>query len=205
MQSGLRQLYRKVRYGESIIVVSGLPRSGTSMIMKMLEAGGMSILSDGVRTADDDNPKGYYEHEEVKDLAETTDKSWLRNARGKVIKIISYLLKELPRKNNYKVLFMHRNLHEILASQAKMLTRRGETSETSDEHLLELYEDHLWKANYLIEHANHIRAINLQHRDVLAEPVEQSRRICDFLGENIDVTEMAGVVDEQLYRNRAGD
>lgn len=175
------------------------------MIMKMLEAGGMNILSDGVRTADEDNPKGYYEHERVKNLAEESDRSWLRSGRGKVIKIISYLIKELPKTNNYKVLFLHRNLHEILASQAKMLARRGETSETSDAQMLELYEDHLWKVNYFIERASHIDAIDLQHRDVILEPLEQARRVRDFLGEDIDVMEMAGVVDEKLYRNRAGE
>ena len=119
-------LYRRVRYGPPIVVVSGLPRSGTSMAMKMLEAGGLSVVTDGLRAADEDNPKGYYEDERVKDLHQAADKAWLRDARGKVVKIISFLLKSLPAENNYQVLFMHRNLREIVSSQNKMLVRRGE-------------------------------------------------------------------------------
>src|SRR5688572_10458496 len=103
------------------------------MAMKMLEAGGLHVVSDGRRSADEDNPRGYYEDERVKDLHRPGDKSWLRATRGKVIKIISFLLKSLPADNNYKVLFMHRNLREIVASQNKMLDRRGEKNDTSDE------------------------------------------------------------------------
>ena len=94
-QNPLMKAYRKLRYGEPVIVVSGLPRSGTSMAMKMLAAGGLSTVTDGQRTADEDNPKGYYEDERVKDLAQMEDKSWLEGARGKAIKIISFLLREL--------------------------------------------------------------------------------------------------------------
>src|SRR5438128_3864516 len=126
-------VYRRVRYGRPIVVVSGLPRSGTSMAMKMLEAGGLRVVTDGQRTADEDNPKGYYEDERVKDLHREGDKTWLRDARGDVVKIISFLLKSLPADNNYKVLFMHRNLREIVASQNKMLARRGEKNETPDD------------------------------------------------------------------------
>src|SRR5688572_29274329 len=97
---------RRWRYGQPIVVVSGLPRSGTSMAMKMLEAGGLVVVTDNVRTADDDNPRGYYEDERVKDLARDANRTWLRDARGKAIKIISFLLKDLPPDNNYKVLFM---------------------------------------------------------------------------------------------------
>ena len=93
-------LYRRIRYGRPIVVVSGLPRSGTSMAMKMLEAGGLGVVTDGLRTADEDNPKGYYEDERVKDLAGTEDRGFLRAARGKAIKVISYLLKDLPPDNN---------------------------------------------------------------------------------------------------------
>ena len=119
-------LVRRLRYGPPIVVVSGLPRSGTSMAMKMLEAGGLAVVTDNVRAADDDNPRGYYEDERVKDLARDANRAWLRDARGKAIKIISFLLKDLPPDNNYKVLFMERDLGEVLASQQKMLDHRGE-------------------------------------------------------------------------------
>ena len=102
---------------ETIYVVSGLPRSGTSMMMRMLEAGGMELVVDNIRTADEDNPKGYYEDERVKDLAEAENTRWLREARGKVIKVVSSLLNYLPKNNNYKVVFMRRHLDEVLASQ----------------------------------------------------------------------------------------
>ena len=136
MPSILHTFARRLKYGRPVVIVSGLPRSGTSMAMKMLEAGGMELVVDNIRSADEDNPKGYYEDERVKDLAETVDKEWLREARGKVIKVVSSLLNYLPKGNTYKVVFMRRNLHEVLASQTKMLDRRDEQSHTEDQDLL---------------------------------------------------------------------
>ncbi len=202
--SFLRQTYRRLRYGDPIVVVSGLPRSGTSMTMKMLEAGGLSLVIDGIRTADEDNPKGYYEDERVKDLGEIDDKSWLADSRGKAIKVISYLLKDLPGSHNYKVLFMRRDVHEILASQAKMLERRGETSDTSDERMIELYDDHLWKVNRLLKREAHLDVLDVPYTSVLENPRQLADRIRDFLGLPLDAAKMAGVVDERLYRNRRG-
>jgi hypothetical protein len=205
MAPGLRQSYRKLRYGTPIVVVSGLPRSGTSMIMKMLDAGGLPLVVDGIRTADEDNPKGYYEYERVKRLAKEDDKSWLGEARGKGIKVISYLLKDLPPNHNYRVIFIRRNIQEILASQSKMLARRGETSTTPDEHMREYFEKDLWKAKYLIQHEPHFETLEIQYREILEQAPEQARRINEFLGGGLDVTEMAKVVDQQLYRNRFED
>lgn len=203
MAFNLRSLYRRLRFGEPIIIVSGLPRSGTSMAMKMLEATGLSIVSDGIRTADEDNPKGYYELERVKDLANEQDFAWLADAQGKCIKIISYLLKELPDTHNYKVLFMRRDLSEVLASQQKMLERRDESSETEDERMVELYENDLWKANYLLKHQPQFEHLEVYYRKVLDEPLEAAREINEFLGGHLDVEKMASVVDPDLYRNRA--
>ncbi|MDP6673752.1 MAG: hypothetical protein QGH93_02705, partial [Gammaproteobacteria bacterium] len=101
----VKDLIRRVRYGEPVYVVSGLPRSGTSMLMNMLAAGGLPVLSDAQREADDDNPRGYFEHERIKNLESETDKSWLRESRGKAIKVISHLLRELPNDNYYFVIF----------------------------------------------------------------------------------------------------
>ncbi len=203
MALDLRYGYRRLRYGRPIVVVSGLPRSGTSMAMKMLEAGGLPLVTDGLRRADEDNPKGYFEYEPVKDLAQTADKSWLAGARGKGVKIISYLLKELPPDYNYRVVFMRRDLREILASQAKMLERRGETSETDDERMMELFETDLWKASYLLKHAPQFRVLPVHYTEVLAQPLEQARRIDTFLGGGLDVAKMAAAVDPELYRQRA--
>jgi hypothetical protein len=204
MIPGVRRFYRRLRHGRPIVVVSGLPRSGTSMVMKMLEEGGMPIVTDGVRTADEDNPRGYYEDERVKDLARVADKSWLKGARGRAVKIISYLLKELPPANNYKVLFVRRDLREILSSQAKMLARRGEVSHTTDTRMVELYESDLWKAASLLKRARQFETLEVQYKEVLDHAEEQARRIREFVGLPLDVARMAGVVDRQLYRNRAG-
>ena len=203
MPSHVHRVYRRVRYGQPVVVVSGLPRSGTSMAMKMLEAGGLTIVSDGVRSADVDNPKGYYEDERVKDLHHMDDKTWLRDARGKAIKIISWLLKELPEENNYKVLFMRRHLEEVLASQTKMLERRGEEAETPDDRMLEIYKSHLWRVDYLFKHGPHLEALDLDYKAVLESPREYGERIRDFLEIDLDVAKMEGVVDARLYRNRA--
>jgi hypothetical protein len=164
---------------------------------------GLGTVVDGVREADEDNPKGYFEDERVKDLHKTEDKSWLKGARGRAIKIISYLLKDLPDENHYKVIFMRRNLKEVLASQKKMLDRRGEESETSDERMIEIYEDHLWKVTYLFKHKPNFETLEVQYADVISDPRTQAIRIRDFLGLDLDVDKMVAAVDPKLYRNRA--
>jgi hypothetical protein len=200
----MKSLYRRIRYGEPVIIVSGLPRSGTSMTMQMLAAGGVKVVTDGVRKPGEDNPKGYYEDVRVKDLAEDdVDRTWVRDARGKAIKIISFLLNYLPENNNYKVIFMRRDLSEVLASQQKMLDRHGEENDTDDEKMLEVWKDHLWKVNYLMTRADRFELLNVPYRDVVAKPIEQARRIKEFLGLSVEPEQMAGAVDEKLYRNRS--
>lgn len=201
--SFVREIYRRVRYGQPIVVVSGLPRSGTSMAMKMLDAGGIELVTDNERTADVDNPKGYFEDERVKNLAESEDTTWVLDARGKGIKVVSSLLQYLPRDVNYQLVFMRRHLHEVVASQNKMLARRGETSDTTDERMIELYESHLRRINAMLRHASHFRAIDLHYTAVLESPRDEAERIREFLGRSLDVERMAAVVDERLYRNRA--
>ena len=175
------------------------------MAMKMLEAGGIPLVVDGVRVADVDNPKGYFELEQVKDLVKEQDWSWLKGIRGKGIKIISYLLKELPSNYNYKVLFLRRSLSEILTSQSKMLNHRDEVSHTDGKKILELFESDLWKANYLLQHQPQFESIDVQYSDVLQNPIAQAERIRDFLGVEMPIEKMAEVVDPSLYRNRAED
>jgi hypothetical protein len=199
----VHRLYRRLRYGQPVVVVSGLPRSGTSMAMKMLEAGGLPIVTDGQRTADEDNPKGYFEDERVLHLAEAVDKAWVRRARGKVVKVISYLLRHLPPDNNYKVVFMRRDLTEVLASQAKMLLRRGETSDTSDERMRELFATDLWRAEYFMKHSPAVSYLDVHYTQVLADPEGEALRLAAFLGADLDVRQMAAMVDPDLYRNRA--
>jgi hypothetical protein len=128
----LRNLFKNARskdeVAQTVVVVSGLPRSGTSLMMQMLEAGGITVLTDGIREPDEDNPRGYYEFERVKALPKG-DYEWLESARGKAVKVVSALLEYLPPEYNYKVIFMHRRMEEILASQRKMLIRRGKNPE----------------------------------------------------------------------------
>ena len=195
-------LYRRIRYGRPIVLVSGLPRSGTSMAMKMLEAGGLRVVTDGLRSADEDNPKGYYEDERVKDLHQQGDKAWLREARGKVVKIISFLLKSLPADNNYKVLFMHRDLREIVASQNKMLVRRGESNDTPDERAVQLLDEQVRDARFFLRRPQ-FDVLELKYGEMLQGARPQALRIAEFLGEPLDVEKMAQVVDVQLYRNRS--
>jgi hypothetical protein len=201
--SAIGQLLRRIRRGVPVVVVSGLPRSGTSMAMKMLEAGGLVAITDEVRTADEDNPRGYFEDERVKDLGQMEDRSWLRSARGKVIKVVSSLLQYLPDENLYKVVFMRRNLHEVLASQAKMLDRRGESSETSDDELLGMYESHLEKVEFQLRYRSWFDVLYVDYRSVLEDPATAARRINEFLGGRLDERRMAEAVDPNLYRNRA--
>ena len=200
----MKKLYRRLRYGEPVVVVSGLPRSGTSMTMQMLAAAGIPVVTDGIRPAGEDNPKGYFEDERVKDLhKENEDRSWTRDARGKAIKIISFLLKDLPETNNYKVIFMKRALPEVLASQKKMLERRSETDGSGDERMLELWENHLWRVSYLLKHASQFETLEIAYADVIGDPLREARRIRDFLELKADPEKMAAAVDESLYRNRA--
>ncbi len=203
MVQGRLSWWRRLRFGEPVVVVSGLPRSGTSMAMRMLEAGGVPMVADGVRSADEDNPRGYFEDERVKDLAQMQDKGWVKAARGRAIKVISQLLKELPARNNYRVLFMRRHLDEVLASQHKMLERRGEASSTDDGRMLELYRSHLEKVEIMLRLRPEFEVLFVDYRSAIDSPRDEAERIDRFLGGGLDVGRMASVVEAQLYRNRA--
>src|SRR5687767_1046860 len=127
-----------IHWQDTITVVSGLPRSGTSMMMRMLEAGGIPVLIDNVRQPDEDNPAGYYEFEQVKQVRDNTQ--WLPSARGKTVKMVYRLLYDLPSQFDYRVIFMRRNLDEVLASQQKMLERKGKAGgAATDEEMARLY------------------------------------------------------------------
>ena len=201
----VNRLYRRLRYGAPIIVVSGLPRSGTSMAMKMLDAGGVPILTDGIRAADDSNPKGYYEFEQVKALDKSGDTAWLGGARGRAVKIISFLLTFLPDTYDYRVVFMNRDIDEVLASQNKMLVARGEGAETADDaKMREVYRLHLEKVGRFLRNRSCFQTLQVGYRDVVENPSAQAARINAFLGERLNVGEMAAVADRELYRNRKG-
>jgi hypothetical protein len=196
------RVLRRFRYGEPVVVVSGLPRSGTSMMMQMLEAGGMEIFSDSLRGADEGNPRGYYELERVKTLDGGEDPSWLREARGKAVKIIAFLMKHLPEDLNYRVIFMHRNLDEVLDSQAKLLALRGESSDTDDARMRELFQNHLSRTKRLLTSRPCFEVLDISYNEILANTRVEAGHINHFLGVQLDVEGMAAVVDPQLYRSR---
>lgn len=194
---------KKIRHGNPVIIVSGLPRSGTSMVMQMLRAGGIEAATDGVREGDEDNPRGYFEIERVKHLAEESDKSWLKEYRGRAVKVISFLLRELPRPLNYRVVFINRDLGEILLSQRKMLQRQGEADDGVSDHRLRMnFTNHLRQVRFFLDRAPNFETLYLEHRDIVDHSAEAASRMNAFLEEKLDEAAMAAAVDHTLYRNR---
>lgn len=177
-----------------IIVVSGLPRSGTSLMMNMLGAGGIELLTDGVRRPDVDNPSGYFELERVKSLAR--DATWLESARGKAIKVITVLLRHLPRAYRYKVLFMRRELDEVLASQARMLEHRGmPRSPDGDAALRAEFAAHLAATARLLRDDAAFEAHDVSYARLLAAPSVELEGVVRFLGAELDVAAMRACID----------
>lgn len=171
------------------------------MMMKMLEAGGISVLTDGIRSADEDNPKGYYEFERVKQIEQ--DAEWLDDARGKAVKMVAALLKYLPSDYDYEIIFMRRDIREVLASQRCMLVHRGEAADTvSDERMAELFKRHLAQVESWLAVQPNMSVLFIDHGRVMADPEKQARRVSDFLTHPLDVQAMAAVVDRTLYRQR---
>ena len=189
---------------EFITVVSGLPRSGTSMMMRMLETGGMPVLIDHIRIPDESNPKGYYEFERVKQMQDGNT-GWIAEGKGKVVKIISALLEYLPPEHHYRVVFMKRNMNEILASQREMLLRRGEpTDRVSDEHLTGFYQEHLARTTKWIAEQSNMQAIYLHYNQIMENPQGPVMQLCQFLQPfPLDPAKMLSVVEASLYRQRA--
>lgn len=187
-----------------ITVVSGLPRSGTSMLMKMLEAGGIEPLTDRLRTADSDNPKGYYEFERVKKLPADTE--WLEDARGKVVKVLAELIKELPGDYLYRVIFIQRNIEEMIKSQKRMLLRRGEDPDKIlDEELKILLKKYLKMIKYFIDNKSNMKVLYVNYNEIMQNPGENVREINRFCGGTLDGEKMISVIDKDLYRNRMDD
>ncbi len=193
---------KKENIKDRIVVISGLPRSGTSMMMKMIEAGGLVILTDHERKADEDNPKGYFEYERVKKLKDG-DVDWLTQAKGKVVKIIAALVTHLPHSYEYDVIFMRRAIPEILASQRQMLIRRGEDPDkVEDEVLAVLFEKHLAQVIDWAKKQKNVRFIEVDYNDMLKDPDPLIRNINRFFGNRLDANQMASVIDPELYRQR---
>lgn len=202
MKGFLRKFFNGSQNDKVVTIVSGLPRSGTSMMMKMLEAGGIPPMTDKIREADSDNPKGYYEFERVKQM-DKGDIAWMVDAQGKVVKVISQLLKYLPSDYEYRVIFMRRNMNEILASQKKMLINRGEDpNKAPDEEISALFEKHLQSVVSWLRLQPNVETLYVHYRDMLTNPEPHVEQVNRFLGGWLDTEAMVSVVDPNLYRNR---
>jgi hypothetical protein len=186
-----------------ITIVSGLPRSGTSLMMQMLAAGGLPVLSDGERKSDTDNPRGYLEWERIKQLPK--DPTCIAEAEGKVVKVISQLLLSIPDGYDYRVIFMQRPLREVLKSQDEMLSRRGTVATSGDNSAVEkAFQGHLKQVDKWLAGKKNIGVLRMQYHRILNEPQAAATEIAVFLNTPLKIEAMSQQVDSNLYRNRAG-
>lgn len=193
---------KKSKTAKKIVVVSGLPRSGTSLMMSMLDAAGFPPMQDHIRSADDDNPKGYYEYERVKKLPDG-DTAWVKDANGKAVKVITALLKHLPKKHKYDLVIMRREISEILASQRKMLERRGEDpNKVDDKQMAELFSIHFNEVLNWVGQQKNFRSLEISYNQLLLDPEGQIEQINQFLGGNLNTGAMLAKIDPNLYRQR---
>lgn len=184
-----------------VVIVSGLPRSGTSMMMKMLESGGVPVLTDNLREADIDNVNGYYEFQPA--LKVKQDTSWLDDARHKAVKMVYQLLYDLPDGYEYRVLMMRRSMDEVLASQKKMLARLGKPTDTiPDDKMAEIFRAGLTKFEAWISQKPNFRMLDVDYNTMVVDPMPQIEAIDRLLGGGLDTEAMAAVVQPELYRNR---
>jgi hypothetical protein len=199
---GIFNPFKKRNPPAVITIVSGLPRSGTSMMMKVLEAGGMEIFTDNLRTADEDNPKGYYELEDVKALKDGKS-DWMQDAPGKAVKVISSLLEYLPTEYKYKIIFMRREIAEIMASQKQMLIRRGESSDGDDQKMEEMFQEHLKRVRVWLANQPNMDVLHVDYNALMADSDPEIKTVAEFLdlSENLDA--MLAVPDKKLYRQKA--
>lgn len=197
-----KRLFGGKQAAAAIIIVSGLPRSGTSMMMRMLAAGGLEIVTDNIRQADADNPRGYFEFERVKHVKD--DPSFLDAMRGKAVKMVSLLLRDLPPDKPYKIIFMQRRLEEVLRSQNVMLQRNAENSQAaSDEAMGSIFAKHLADITRWLQEQDNMDVLYVHYNDVLADALPSAQAVDHFLDHRLDVQRMVAAVDRSLYRNRA--
>lgn len=185
-----------------ITIVSGLPRSGTSLMMQMLAAGGMTLLTDGERHADTDNPRGYYEWERIKQLPQNPN--CIDEAEGRVVKVISHLLFALPIRHSYRILFLERPLTEVLASQGEMIRRRGTSGAAlSPAALTAALEAHLNQVNGWLLRRPDVQVCRVEYHGVIRDPMRTSEDIQRFLQQPLEIASMARQVVPSLYRCRS--
>lgn len=184
-----------------VTIVSGLPRSGTSMMMRMIDEGGIPAITDNIRVADADNPKGYYEFEPVKKTKE--DASWLKDASGKCVKMVYRLLYDLPAGYQYRVIFMRRNLDEVIQSQEVMLERKGKgTADIPPEKFKEMFKKEIDKCLDWLGAQSHFKFVQIDYNEVVKNAKPAIETLNKFLDGTMDVAAMTNVVDQSLYRQR---
>jgi Sulfotransferase domain len=184
-----------------ITIVSGLPRSGTSMMMQMLAEGGISPLTDDLRRPDEDNPNGYFEFEAVKQISR--DPSWLATAQGRVVKMVYRLLYGLPPDQRFRVVFMTRELSEVIASQEVMLRRRGkETGQFGDQQLTAVYRRQLGEVRRWLADQPNFEVVYVDYADVLQQPRTVADQLNAFLGGRLNVESAVRIPDNSLHRQR---
>jgi hypothetical protein len=186
---------------QPIVIVSGLPRSGTSMMMRILAEGGLPVITDELRRPDLDNPNGYFEFETVRQMSEG-NVDWLANANGKAVKVISALLEYLPSNYSYKIIFLERDIREILESQRKMLAHRNEKATGAEAEIELQIQKHLSVMKPWLVRQPNIEVLFVNYNTLMTKPEPLCEQITEFLELPLNQTRMLAVPDKQLYRNR---
>jgi hypothetical protein len=193
---------REVDSTQIITIVSGLPRSGTSLMMQLLVAAGREALTDAKRPSDEDNPLGYFEFEKATGLAKDT--AWLAQARGKVVKIVAHLLPHLPATQDYRIIFMERDLSEVIASQKTMLTRQGRRgAELEDEKLRETYIAQLQRIHAQLARRPEVQMLTVRYAELVVDPIREVSAIAEFLGKPFDDAAAVAAIRPELHRQKA--
>jgi LPS sulfotransferase NodH len=190
---------------DHVTVVSGAPRSGTSLMMRMLAAGGIPALTDGQRPPDAHNPHGYFEYSPVKLLALGDDASWIEAARGQAVKIIYRLLTYLPPRMSYRIIFMERDLEEVFASQRDMLHAQGDAAASQEAaRLIPAMAAELRVVRDWLARQPNMSVLSVPYAQLVRDPLKWSHEVAQFLGAGLDEAAMAAAVDPSLYRHRGG-
>jgi len=175
------------------------------MAMKMLQAGGMPLLIDGARAPDESNLEGYFEFEPVKGLDKPGGQAWLGQAHGRAVKVISWLVTWLPETYDYRVIYMQRDLDEVIASQHAMLIRRGQPGHHEDQAAMrQIYAEHVEQAGRFLQRRRCFASLSVDYRDVLDRPAGEAQRIADFVQRPLDIAGMAAAVNPALHHSRGG-
>lgn len=167
------------------------------MMMSMLGAGGIDLLVDDHRPVDDSNSNGYFEYEPVLSTRDSTE--WVPLAEGKAVKVIYALLDSLPSSFDYRVIFMLRDIGDVVESQTRMLERNGQSgAATSKQRLVEIFEKERQRSLHWLREQANFDLLAVEYESIIRNPQKKSREIVDFLGGNLDESSMAASVNPSL-------